>query len=150
MLEFTREWQVNGFRTDSTDRNFHCVGSVRIRRFSGPCFPAFGLNTESRPDVGLLEIVEIDLLLPTIPIKPERITHGSQTHCKGGTKNTAAKVKPKVLLCISSNCTNPPNHQESRGRETRVYDIDNSCLAKAEVVARPFAFMNEKTHFSSQ
>ena len=27
-------------------RNIHCVKSVRIRSYSGPCFPAFGLNTE--------------------------------------------------------------------------------------------------------
>ena len=26
--------------------NFHCVKSVRIRSFSGPYFPAFGVNTE--------------------------------------------------------------------------------------------------------
>ena len=25
----------------------HCVKSVRIRSFSGPYFPTFGLNTES-------------------------------------------------------------------------------------------------------
>ena len=28
-------------------RNWHCVKSVRIRSYSGPCFPAFGLNTDS-------------------------------------------------------------------------------------------------------
>ena len=28
--------------------NFHCVKSVRIRIFSGPYFPAFGLNGEIR------------------------------------------------------------------------------------------------------
>ena len=28
------------------DRVFYCVKSVRIRSFSGPDFPAFGLNTE--------------------------------------------------------------------------------------------------------
>ena len=27
-------------------RNIHCVKSVRIRSYSGPCFPAFGLNTD--------------------------------------------------------------------------------------------------------
>ena len=27
-------------------RNFHCVKSVLIRSYSGPYFPAFGLNTE--------------------------------------------------------------------------------------------------------
>ena len=27
----------------------HCVKSVRIQSFSGPCFPAFGLNTEDTP-----------------------------------------------------------------------------------------------------
>ena len=26
--------------------NYHCVKSVRSRKFSGPYFPAFGLNTE--------------------------------------------------------------------------------------------------------
>ena len=26
--------------------NNHCVKNVRIRRFAGPYFPAFGLNTE--------------------------------------------------------------------------------------------------------
>ena len=26
--------------------SLHCVKSVRIRRFCGPYFPAFGLNTE--------------------------------------------------------------------------------------------------------
>ena len=30
---------------------FHCVKSVYIRNFSGPYFPAFGLNTE-RPNAG--------------------------------------------------------------------------------------------------
>ena len=33
----------------------HCVKSVRIRSFSGPCFPAFGLNTE-RYSVEILRI----------------------------------------------------------------------------------------------
>ena len=27
-------------------KNIHCVKSVRIRSYSGPYFPAFGLNTE--------------------------------------------------------------------------------------------------------
>ena len=27
-------------------KNEHCVKSVRIRSYSGPCFPAFGLNTD--------------------------------------------------------------------------------------------------------
>ena len=27
----------------------HCVKSVRIRRYSGPYFPAFGLNKERNP-----------------------------------------------------------------------------------------------------
>ena len=27
-------------------RQAHCLKSVRIRQFSGPYFPAFGLNTE--------------------------------------------------------------------------------------------------------
>ena len=27
-------------------RSFNCMKSVRIRSFSGPCLPAFGLNTE--------------------------------------------------------------------------------------------------------
>ena len=30
----------------SNTSHFHCVKSVRIRSFSGPYFPAFGLNTE--------------------------------------------------------------------------------------------------------
>ena len=28
-------------------RDLHCVKSVRIRSYFGPCFPAFGLNTET-------------------------------------------------------------------------------------------------------
>ena len=28
------------------NQHYHCVKSVRIRNFSGPYFPAFGLNTE--------------------------------------------------------------------------------------------------------
>ena len=30
----------------------HCVKSVHIQRFSGPDFPAFGLNTEISPNAG--------------------------------------------------------------------------------------------------
>ena len=42
---------AGGFRQGYSEfsclsRNFHCVKSVRIRSFSGPYFPAFGLNTE--------------------------------------------------------------------------------------------------------
>ena len=32
------------FRNLSNIYDFHCVKSVHIRRFSGPYFPAFGLN----------------------------------------------------------------------------------------------------------
>ena len=31
----------------SKDLKLHCLKSVRIRSFSGPYFPAFGLHTEN-------------------------------------------------------------------------------------------------------
>ena len=37
------------YRTTQKKKNrnvYHCVKSVRIRSYSGPYFPAFGLNTE--------------------------------------------------------------------------------------------------------
>ena len=37
-------WKM--FRLAFTHRALHCVKSVRIRSFSSPYFPAFGLNTE--------------------------------------------------------------------------------------------------------
>ena len=33
----------------------HCVKSVRIRSYSGPYFPAFGLNTERYGVYGVLQ-----------------------------------------------------------------------------------------------
>ena len=30
LLVFTREWQVNSFIIDSTDRNFHCVKNIEF------------------------------------------------------------------------------------------------------------------------
>ena len=35
------------FKIKKVFRFFHCVKSVRIRNFTCPYFPAFGLNTES-------------------------------------------------------------------------------------------------------
>ena len=34
------------FQNGIIDKSIDCVKSVRIRSFSGPYFPAFGLNTE--------------------------------------------------------------------------------------------------------
>ena len=34
--------------TEKISNQLHCVKSVRIRSFSGPYFPAFGLNTERK------------------------------------------------------------------------------------------------------
>ena len=34
------------FNKAKYSRGVHCVKGVRIRRFSGPYFPAFGLNTD--------------------------------------------------------------------------------------------------------
>ena len=34
------------FKPTETFGNYYCVKSVRIRSFSGPYFPIFGLNTE--------------------------------------------------------------------------------------------------------
>ena len=36
--------------------NIHCVKSVQIRIFSGPYFPAFGLNTERYGDTPYLSV----------------------------------------------------------------------------------------------
>ena len=33
-------------RSEKNENGKHCVKSVRIRSYSGPHFPAFGLNTE--------------------------------------------------------------------------------------------------------
>ena len=33
-------------RLSHFEKTFHCLKSVRIRNYSGPYFPAFGLNTE--------------------------------------------------------------------------------------------------------
>ena len=48
--------------------DIHCVKSVQIRSFSGPCFPLFGLNTEiSRepypPNLLALGIVIVEMFL---------------------------------------------------------------------------------------
>ena len=40
-------WDIFTFSHLVHSRNTHCVKSVRIWSFSGPCFTAFGLNTES-------------------------------------------------------------------------------------------------------
>ena len=32
-------------------QNFHCVKSIRIRSYSGPYFPAFGLNTDDKINI---------------------------------------------------------------------------------------------------
>ena len=37
---------VSGALDKILERACHCVKSVRIRSYSGPHFPAFGLNTE--------------------------------------------------------------------------------------------------------
>ena len=43
--------------------NFHCVKSVRIRSYSGPYFPAFGLNTERHSrSVSLVLRIFLDFL----------------------------------------------------------------------------------------
>ena len=46
-LHSTYRWMVLSFLKRLKDYCiFHCVKSIRIRRFSGPYFPAFELNTE--------------------------------------------------------------------------------------------------------
>ena len=46
-LHSTYRWMVLSFLKRLKDYCiFHCVKSIGIRRFSGPYFPAFGLNTE--------------------------------------------------------------------------------------------------------
>ena len=40
------QWLERGNKRSSQRSIFHCVKSVRIRSYSGPHFPAFGLNTE--------------------------------------------------------------------------------------------------------
>ena len=43
---FLRSNGVNGDNVAKFTRAEHCVKSVRIRSYSGPHFPAFGLNTD--------------------------------------------------------------------------------------------------------
>ena len=38
--------EMSAREMSETSLQRHCVKSVRIRRFSGPYFPVFGLNTE--------------------------------------------------------------------------------------------------------
>ena len=38
--------QILLFGTAKLNHAYHCVKSIRIRGFSGPYFPAFGLNTD--------------------------------------------------------------------------------------------------------
>ena len=44
--EITKNFSWNCPAKDHTTYTFHCVESVCNRSYSGPSFPAFGLNTE--------------------------------------------------------------------------------------------------------
>ena len=43
---FTHLSKTKIYKIYICNKIYHYVKSVRIRSFSGPCFPAFGLNTE--------------------------------------------------------------------------------------------------------
>ena len=49
-----------------------------------------------------------------------------------------------MSLCISSICTVPPNHQESRERKCHGGNIDNLGSAFTDMVPQAFAFIKEK------
>lgn len=49
-----------------------------------------------------------------------------------------------MSLCISSICTVPPNHQESRDRKSHGANIDNLGWAFTDMVPQAFAFIKEK------
>ena len=54
MQTIITDQQSNKNVTEKAHSNIsHCVKSVRIRSYSGPYFPAFGLNTETfSPNAG--------------------------------------------------------------------------------------------------
>ena len=43
-----KSFLINHWKIEKCCSKSHCVKSVRIRRFSGPYFPAFGLNTDQK------------------------------------------------------------------------------------------------------
>ena len=49
-----------------------------------------------------------------------------------------------MSLCISSICTVPPNHQESRDRKSHGVNIDNLGSTFTDMVPQAFAFIKEK------
>ena len=47
-MRLKNNWRLDNFYKKRTRKrfNYHCVKNIRIRSFSGPHFPTFGLNTE--------------------------------------------------------------------------------------------------------